>query len=96
LFSNTGSANGAGIAWSDDPSARHFTNPWLSAGHGINPSSWLGQVPFTIPPNIPTSGVTDASQLPVSVPPGFKLVQDSVTGQLMIIPASNLGKRNGV
>ncbi|XP_069124206.1 trinucleotide repeat-containing gene 18 protein-like isoform X5 [Argopecten irradians] len=86
----TGSATGAGIAWSDDPAARHF-GPWLQTGHGMNPASWIGQMPFTLPPNIPTtSGTTDPSQLPVSVPPGFKLVQDSVTGHLIIMPASNL------
>ncbi|XP_033736618.1 LOW QUALITY PROTEIN: BAH and coiled-coil domain-containing protein 1-like [Pecten maximus] len=86
----TGSATGTGIAWSDDPAARHF-GPWLQTGHGMNPASWIGQMPFTLPPNIPTtSGTTDPSQLPVSVPPGYKLVQDSVTGHLIIMPASNL------
>ncbi|XP_060071392.1 trinucleotide repeat-containing gene 18 protein-like isoform X2 [Ylistrum balloti] len=87
----TGSATGAGIAWSDDPAARHFPSPWLPTGHGMNPASWIGQMPFTLPPNIPsTSGTTDPNQLPVSVPPGYKLVQDSVTGHLIIMPASNL------
>ncbi|XP_021358392.1 trinucleotide repeat-containing gene 18 protein-like isoform X2 [Mizuhopecten yessoensis] len=87
----TGSATGAGIAWSDDPAARHFPSPWLQTGHGMNPASWIGQMPFTLPPNIPTtSGTTDPSQLPVSVPPGYKLVQDSVTGHLIIMPASNI------
>ncbi|KAJ8319255.1 hypothetical protein KUTeg_004346 [Tegillarca granosa] len=80
-------ATGTGVAWSEDPSARHFANPWVQAG-AINPSAWMGQMSYTLPTNIPTSTTIDTNQLPVSIPHGYKLVQDSVTGQFMVIPSN--------
>ncbi|XP_071129486.1 trinucleotide repeat-containing gene 18 protein-like isoform X5 [Mytilus edulis] len=82
----TGSATGAGIAWSDDPT-RHFPTQWMQTPQ-LN-QSWIGQIPFTMPPSIPTSSSTDQT-LPITIPPGFKIAQDSVTGQLVMIPSNDI------
>lgn len=90
-----GSANGTGVAWADDPSTRHFTSPWLQSGHSaLGQSPWLSQLPtFNLSNSIPTStNSLDGSQVPLSIPPGYKLIQDSV-GQLLLIPSTNIGKR---
>ncbi|XP_056019208.1 uncharacterized protein LOC125667992 isoform X4 [Ostrea edulis] len=88
----TGSANGTGIAWADDPSARHFSPPWIQSGHStIGQSPWLSQLPaFNLSTNIPTSTTSiEGNQLPLTIPPGYKLIQDSV-GQLLLIPSTNI------
>lgn len=83
-----GSASGAGIAWSEDPSASRFPTQWLQTPQ-LN-QSWLGQLPFQMPPTIPTSGTSEQT-LPITLPPGFKIAQDSVTGQLIMIPSTDIG-----
>lgn len=83
----TGSASGAGIAWSEDPSASRFPTQWLQTPQ-LN-QSWLGQLPFQMPPTIPTSGTSEQT-LPITLPPGFKIAQDSVTGQLIMIPSTDI------
>ncbi|XP_052685701.1 uncharacterized protein LOC128165324 isoform X5 [Crassostrea angulata] len=88
----TGSANGTGVAWADDPSARHFTSPWLQSGHStLGQSPWLSQLPaYNLNTSIPTTtNSIEGNQLPLSIPPGYKLIQDSV-GQLLLIPSTNL------
>lgn len=82
----TGSATGAGIAWSDDPT-RHFPTQWMQTPQ-LN-QSWIGQIPFSMPPSVPTSSTTDQT-LPITIPPGFKIAQDSVTGQLVMIPSNDI------
>ena len=84
----TGSSTGAGIAWSDDPTPRHFPTQWLQTSHQLN-QSWIGQLPFQMPPSIPTSGTSDQT-LPITIPPGYKIAQDSVTGQLVMIPSTDI------
>lgn len=84
----TGSATGAGIAWSDDPTARHFPTQWLQTPHQLS-QSWISQLPFQMPPSIPTSSTADQT-LPITIPPGYKIAQDSVTGQLMMIPSNDI------
>ena len=54
--------------------------------------SWIGQLPFQIPPSIPTSSTADQT-LPITIPPGYKIAQDSVTGQLIMIPSNDIGKK---
>ncbi|XP_061182021.1 uncharacterized protein LOC133190416 isoform X2 [Saccostrea echinata] len=88
----TGSANGTGVAWADDPSARHFTPPWIQSGHStIGQTPWLSQLPaFNLSTSIPTSTTSiEGNQLPLTIPPGYKLIQDSV-GQLLLIPSANI------
>jgi len=90
FVSTTGSSTGAGIAWSDDPTPRHFPTQWLQTSHQLN-QSWIGQLPFQMPPSIPTSGTSDQT-LPITIPPGYKIAQDSVTGQLVMIPSTDIGE----
>lgn len=95
----SGSANGTGVAWADDPSARHFTSPWLQSGHStLGQSPWLSQLPaYNLNTSIPTTtNSIEGNQLPLSIPPGYKLIQDSV-GQLLLIPSTNLsGNKDGI
>lgn len=86
-----GSANGTGVPWQDDPTARHFASQWLQSPH-VNPASWLGQNPYAMNSTMPTSGAIEPSNLPYTVPAGFKLAQDPITGQIFLLPATNLGR----
>ena len=73
----------------EDLRLRPLANQWLAAGHGIAASPWLPQNPFALHPAIPTSNAAfDPNHHPgVPIPGGFKLAQDSLTGQLLIIPS---------
>lgn len=73
----------------EDLRLRPLANQWLAASHGIAASPWLPQNPFALHPAIPTSNAAfDPNHHPgVPIPGGFKFAQDSLTGQLLIIPS---------
>ncbi|KAL5019358.1 hypothetical protein ScPMuIL_005080, partial [Solemya velum] len=82
----TGSANGTGVPWQDDPTARHFASQWLQSPH-MNPTSWIGPNPYAMNSTIPSSGAIEPGNIPYTVP---KLAQDPLTGQIFLLPATNL------
>ncbi|XP_060605200.1 uncharacterized protein LOC132757782 isoform X3 [Ruditapes philippinarum] len=87
----TGGATPPGVFWPDDPASRQLAAQFLQAGHPLPPTSWYGAGAFPFPQNVTTtsSGVTQANQMPFTVPAGYKLAQDSVTGQILLLPTGS-------
>ncbi|XP_070188288.1 trinucleotide repeat-containing gene 18 protein-like isoform X2 [Littorina saxatilis] len=82
---------GGESALTEELRLRPLTNQWLTPGHGIT-APWLPPNPFAIHSAIPTStaGFDPNLHPGVSIPGGFKLAQDPLTGQLLIIPGGDL------
>ncbi|KAK3601793.1 hypothetical protein CHS0354_041705 [Potamilus streckersoni] len=82
----TGGSNAAtGVFWPDDPASRQIAAQF----HPLN-AGWFGQLnqaPFNYHQPIPTSLPENAGQMPLSVPAGYKFAQDSLTGQILLIPS---------
>ncbi|KAL3876603.1 hypothetical protein ACJMK2_034427 [Sinanodonta woodiana] len=82
----TGGSNATtGVFWPDDPASRQIAAQF----HTLN-TGWFGQLnqaPFNYHQPIPTSLPENAGQMPLSVPAGYKLAQDSLTGQILLIPS---------
>ncbi|XP_053387028.1 uncharacterized protein LOC123561998 isoform X2 [Mercenaria mercenaria] len=87
----TGGATPPGVFWPDDPASRQLAAQFLQTGHPLTPTSWYGTGAFPYPQNVTTasSTATQASQMPFTVPAGYKLAQDSVTGQILLLPTGS-------
>ncbi|XP_025091338.1 serine-rich adhesin for platelets-like isoform X3 [Pomacea canaliculata] len=84
---------GGDNALTEELRLRPLANQWIAASHGLAPSAWLPQPPFTLHPGIPTSTATfDTSHHPISS--GFKLAHDPLTGQLLLIPSGDIVDQN--
>ncbi len=88
LFLIGGSSGG--LPWREGEGAvQHSSlaaNPWVqAASHPLATTLWLQQGPYALPHAVPATPI-DPTHIPVTPPVGFKLAQDSLTGQLYLIP----------
>ena len=81
-----GGNNSGGLFWSNDQASRQLAAHYLQTNNQLNTSNWFGQGHLTFPPSNQTQ-TSEAGQLPLSVPPGYKLAQDSLTGDILLIPS---------
>lgn len=83
-----GGATPPGVFWPDDPASRQLAAQFLQT-NPMTPTSWYGSGAFQFQQNATAAspGVTQGSQMPFTVPAGYKLAQDSVTGQILFLPA---------
>ncbi|KAL4240920.1 heterochromatin assembly [Mactra antiquata] len=86
----TGGATPPGVFWADDPASRQIAAQFLQAGHPLTPTSWYGSGAFSFPQTVTTASSSgpNSGQVPLTVPAGYKLAQDSVTGQILLLPAA--------
>ena len=86
----SGNIPGTDSTLSDDLRMRTLASQWLAAsGH---PSAWLSQNPYGLHPGIATTTTSAIEQgaFPVPTPSGFKIAQDSLTGQLFLVPTGGV------
>ncbi|XP_074647590.1 uncharacterized protein LOC141903377 [Tubulanus polymorphus] len=77
------------LGWHETDTRSHHLAPphppWpIQAGSAMAPTFWLGQGPYSLPSALPVDPISMATSN------GWKLAQDPLTGQLYIIPATNL------
>ena len=84
-----GGNNNGGLFWSNDQASRQLAAHYLQTNNQLNTSNWFGQGHLTFPPSNQTQ-TSEAGQLPLSVPPGYKLAQDSLTGDILLIPSGKI------
>ncbi|XP_064630864.1 BAH and coiled-coil domain-containing protein 1-like isoform X2 [Lineus longissimus] len=91
LIVTGGNTTGSVIPWRDNDPSRSLSSHWLQAGGTMAPTYWLGQSPYSIThPAVHLPNV-DPSHIPMTPPGGgYKLAQDPMTGQLFLIPATNI------
>lgn len=87
----TGGGTPPGVFWPDDPASRHLAAQFLQQGQPLTPTSWYGSSAFQFSQGAATttSALMGGSQLPFTVPAGYKLAQDSVTGQILLLPSGS-------
>ena len=84
-----GSTNNGGLFWSNDQASRQLAAQYLQPGVQINQPNWFDQSHVSFPHTNHTT-TSEGGQLPFTVPPGFKLAQDSLTGGILLIPTGKL------
>ncbi|XP_052818307.1 uncharacterized protein LOC128244317 isoform X2 [Mya arenaria] len=85
----TGGTAPQGMLWPDDAS-RQLAAQFLQGGAPLTPTatSWYSQGAYPFPQPATTAAATNtAGQLPLTVPAGYKLAQDSITGQIWLVPS---------
>jgi len=91
-----GGAGAAGVFWPDDATTRQFAAQFLQGGASLATASgsWCpGAVPLSQSLASTASTLqtnTASSQLPLTVPAGYKLAQDSITGQIWLVPSGQI------
>ncbi|XP_067672870.1 trinucleotide repeat-containing gene 18 protein-like isoform X1 [Haliotis asinina] len=94
----TGSVAGNDTGLQDELRVRPLASQWVAAGHSVNPNPWLSQNPFALHPAITTTSTStlDPNPFPITAPSGFKIAQDSFTGNLFLIPADYVEQGGGL
>lgn len=84
---SSGGATPPGVFWPDDPASRQLAAQFIQTGHPLTSTSWYGSGAFPYTQNVTTASpsATQAGQIPFTVPAGYKLAQDSVTGQILLL-----------